>query len=76
MKFGDEIEPVASYADSKKRRFIFMSWMGNDLAGHARVATVFENGEGYDEQGKWVKGLGIVLEHDTFVHKSKIKKML
>jgi hypothetical protein len=73
LKFGDEIEPIESYADDKKRRFIFMSWMGKDLAGYARVATVLCGGEGYDEQGIWVKDFGLVLQHDSFVCKSKIK---
>jgi len=75
LRFGDEIEPVSFYADTKKRKFIFMSWMGNILSGYARVAVIFENGEGHDEQGKWVKGIGLVLEGDRFVHRSKIKKL-
>ena len=73
LKFGDEIEPVASYADDKKRKFIFMSWMGNTLAGYARVATVLCEGEGFDEQGIWIKNFGLVLQCDSFVHRSKIK---
>jgi len=74
IEFGDEIEPVEFYADGKKRKFIFMSWMGNNLAGYARIVTVLCKGEGHDEQGVWVKNLGLVLQHDKFVHKSKIKK--
>ena len=74
LKFGDEIQPTSTYADDKKRKFIFMSWMGGELAGYARVATVFENGEGFDDQGKWVKDFGLVLQCDTFVHKKNIKK--
>jgi len=73
IKFGDEIQPITIYADNKKRKFIFMSWMGNDLKDYARVATIFENGEGFDEQGKWVKNFGLVLQNDSFVHKSKIE---
>lgn len=73
IKFGDEIEPVASYADGKKRKFVFMSWMGNNLAGYARVATVLCEGEGFDEQGIWGKNFGLVLQEDSFVHRSRIK---
>ena len=73
IKFGDEIEPVESYVDDKKRRFIFMSWMGGTLVGYARVATFLCEGEGFDEQGTWVKDFGLVLQGDGFVHKSRIK---
>jgi len=72
LKFGDEIEPVEQYADDIKRKFIFMSWMGNDLKGYARVATLCENG--FDDQGKWTEGIGLVLQGDSFVHKKHIKK--
>lgn len=74
LKFGDELEPTSFFADDKKRKHIFMSWMGSPLAGYARVAIILENGEGFDEQGIWVKNLGLVLQRDGFVHKSKIKK--
>ncbi len=75
MKFGDEIQPTAKYADSKKRKFIFMSWMGGDLKDYARVATIQENGEGFDEQGEWKKDIGLVLKEDSFIHKNNIKPL-
>ena len=73
MKFGDEIKPVAFYADKKKRRYIFMSWMGYPLVGYARVAVICEDGEGFDEQGFWKKDFGLVLQNDMFAHKSEIR---
>ena len=75
LEFGDEIKPISSYADNIKRKYIFMSWMGNDLAEYARVATLQEDGSGFDNQGKWVKGFGLVLEADFFVHRDKIEKI-
>jgi len=75
LKFGDEIEPVEFYADDKKRKYIFMSWMGNNLTGYARIATVIEAGYGFDEQGVWTEKQCLVLQHDSFIHKSKIKKV-
>lgn len=68
-----EIKPTSEYADNKQRKFYFMCLMGNDLSGYARVATIQLNGDGFDDQGKWVKGFGLVLEEDLFVHESKIK---
>ncbi|KKM22788.1 hypothetical protein LCGC14_1621790 [marine sediment metagenome] len=73
IKFGDEVEPTGLYADNKKRKFIFMSWMARDLAGYARIATLLVDGDGHDPQGIWVKGFGLVLTGDSYVHKSKIK---
>lgn len=74
MKFGDEIYPTLVFADNKKRRFIFMSWMGGKLNGYARIATILLNSDGFDEQGVWIKNLGLVLQEDHYVFKDNIRK--
>lgn len=74
LKFGDEIEATSTYSDNNKRKFIFMNWGGNGLAGYARVATIQINGDIFDSQGNITKGFG--LESERYIHKSKIKKLL
>jgi len=73
LHFGDEIEPVTSHVDNKKRRFIFMNWMAGNVSGYANIATLVEDGAGFDEYGRWIENYGLVLECTTIIHKSVIK---
>ena len=74
MKYYQEIQPTATYADDKKRKFYFLGWQGHDLKGYGRVVTVEEDGEGFDENGEWGK-IGEVFASWEYVHKSKIKPL-
>ncbi len=76
LKFGDEVLPTDEYGDDKNRKFIFVGWCGNNLIGYGEIDTICENGDGFNENGKWTKNIGRVRECSTYVPKSQIKKKI
>lgn len=77
LAFGDEVKPVVEFADDGIRKFIFMVWMGNDMAGYGQVAILRKGAKKHNKNGEWVDGEpGIfVFQNTIFVPKDKIVRL-
>jgi hypothetical protein len=74
LVFGDEVKPVQEFADDGVRKYLFVRWCGNNLAGYGLVAVLRKGAKKHNRNGEWVDGeAGVfVFQHTIFVPKEKI----